>query len=95
MTPATHAAPIHTPLQLGLLAPDGDQLHHTHMARLAVLREGCQQHLDSGLAPADFGRAQILLAMCEAAQRVLSTQPRPLASEQGPAAGLPRPTVGT
>lgn len=94
MNTATQAAPIHTPLQLALLAPDGDQVHHAHMARLAALREDCQQHLDSGLAPAEFGRAQTLLFMCEAAQRLLSTQPRPLTSEQGPAAGLPRPTVG-
>ena len=94
MNTATPASPIHTPLQLELLAPDGDQVHHAHTARLAVLREGCQQHLDSGLAPGEFGRAQTMLAMCEAAQRVLSTQPRPLTHEQGPAAGLPRPTAG-
>jgi|JI10StandDraft_1071094.scaffolds.fasta_scaffold408514_3 hypothetical protein len=95
MTPAPHTDTIRTPLQQSLLAPDGDQLHRRHMSRLATLREGCQQHMDSGLAPTEFGRALCLLLMCEAAQRVLSLQPRPLASEQGPAAGLPRPIAGT
>lgn len=90
-TPTTPS--IETPLQQALAGPDGPAAHAAHRARLAALTEACRQRLAAGLAPAEFGAAQELLAMCEAGTRVLESMPRAAEAAGGPATRMPRPAA--
>lgn len=80
-----------TPLQRALQGPDAPQLLAAQALRLQQGRRRIAQRLDEGLAPADYARGRQLLAMCDAALRVLHTQtPTTDDTPTGPAATLPR-----
>ncbi|HSW03473.1 hypothetical protein [Aquabacterium sp.] len=102
MNPALLQTPLpqdllpQTPLQRALQGDDAQAVWLATSKRLATLRQQVLQQLDQGLAPGDYARCRQLLAMCEAALRVLQTL-SPTATETpplGPAAGLlPRPVI--
>lgn len=80
-----------TPLQHALQGPDAPQLLAAQTLRLQQCRRQIAQRLDQGLAPADYARCLQLLAMCDAALRVLDTlSPASERAPNGPAAALPR-----
>lgn len=82
---------LQTPLQHALQGPDAPQLLAARAQRLQQCRRQIAQHLDQGLAPADYARCGPLLAMCDAALRVLDTlSPATEPAPTGPAAALPR-----
>lgn len=88
------AAPPQTPLQQALKGADPQAVLADHGRRLQLVRQRLLLRLEQGLAPADYAQGRLLLAMCEAALRVLHT----LAAQTpciptGPAAALPGLTL--
>ena len=71
-------------------------LLHAHAHSLQQRRRHLLQRLVDGVAPADYAHCQTLLAMCDAALRVLHTlSPATAVVPTGPAAALPRRAVTT
>jgi hypothetical protein len=81
-----------TPLQQALQGPDAGSLLAAQSQRLQQARRRLQQRVGQGLAPADYAQSLQLLALCDAALRVLHTQSAqpPSTPPTGPAAALPR-----